>query len=168
MWSWREEPIKQKCCLCRKSLTLRGGKLIPGTSLWLKCIHVRGTLGGPCDHCGKCYEERDINKHTAPSWWRSACVMPARVDVWSKKKSRPGRRAVPQGGPLGLDRSSTAFVRSSRKIYPLVSQILEDLGRRNPWRAWLGDHQTWGSPRDVNTWWPQKPVRVRKVHMMYT
>ena len=58
-----------------------------------------------------------------------------------QKKSRPGRRAVPQGGPLGLDRSSTAFVRSSRKIYPLVSQILEDLGRRNPWRAWLGDHK---------------------------
>ena len=96
-------------------------------------LHVRSWRVAPCDNCGKYYEESQnkqiSGEHT--SQLMAKCMCEAGAARVEQKKSRPGRRAVPLGGPLRLDRSS----RFCEKIYPLVSQIVEDLGRRNPRRA---------------------------------
>ena len=64
------------------------------------------------------------------------CDAGAERDVWSKKKrAGPGRRAVPLGGPLRLDHNNTGSFSEESLSARRISQIVGDLGRRNPSRA---------------------------------
>ena len=104
MWAGRATQAT-KCFLCRnvwwKLLVLKDRrKLNMGTIWWLSCCWSHLVI--PVENIAR--KVRTSSEHTS-SQLMAKCMCDAGPVVWSKKKSRPGRRAVPLGGPLGLDRS---------------------------------------------------------------
>ena len=126
---------------CQKKM-LRDGKLNWDTSWWLKtaCPRLTGLTVGkvyviPVENVTSLNWHMS-SEHTGSQLMRE-CMCEAGGSCGGAKKEPARQTRSATGGPATAGPQQHLLSEFLRKIYPLLSQIVEDLGRCNPWRTWL-------------------------------